>query len=74
MRPYLVKTTVLYGLKYLGISLLASLASQKFLNMMPIQGNRKGESGVAAILPSHMEASYCTSGFFFVGKPTKLYR
>ena len=28
------------------------------------QGNLKGESVVAAILPSCMEASYCTSGFF----------
>ena len=30
----------------------------------------KGESTVAAILPSHMEVSYCTSGFF-VAKPAK---
>ena len=29
-----------------------------------IQGNLKGESVVAAILPSRMEVSYCTSGFF----------
>ena len=28
------------------------------------QGNLKGESVVAAILPSRMEVSYCTSGFF----------
>ena len=28
------------------------------------QGNLKGESVVAAILPSRMEISYCTSGFF----------
>ena len=28
------------------------------------QGNFKGESVVVAILPSCMEASYCTSGFF----------
>ena len=28
------------------------------------QGNLKGESVVAAILLSRMEASYCTSGFF----------
>ena len=28
------------------------------------QGNLKGESVLAAILPSHMEVSYCTSGFF----------
>ena len=28
------------------------------------QGNLKGESVVAGILPSHMEESYCTSGFF----------
>ena len=27
------------------------------------QGNLKWESVVAAILPSGMEASYCTSGF-----------
>ena len=32
------------------------------------QGNLKGESVVAAILPSRMEVSYCTSGFF-VAKP-----
>ena len=29
-----------------------------------IQGNLKGESVVVAILPSCMEVSYCTSGFF----------
>ena len=28
------------------------------------QGNSKGESVVAAILPSRVEASYCTSRFF----------
>ena len=28
------------------------------------QGNLKGESVVAAILLSHMQVSYCTSGFF----------
>ena len=28
------------------------------------QENLKGESVVAAILPSHMEVSYCTSVFF----------
>ena len=28
------------------------------------QGNLKGESVVAAILPPRMEVSYCTSGFF----------
>ena len=28
------------------------------------QGNLKGESAVAAILPSRMEASFCTSRFF----------
>ena len=28
------------------------------------QGSLKGESVVAAILPSRMEQSYCTSGFF----------
>ena len=28
------------------------------------QGNLKRESVVAAILPSHMEVNYCTSGFF----------
>ena len=28
------------------------------------QGNLIGESVVAAILPSRMAASYCTSGFF----------
>ena len=27
------------------------------------QGNLKGESVVVAVLPSHMEASYCTSRF-----------
>ena len=32
---------------------------------MSPQGNFKGESVVMAILPSSMEASYCTSGFFF---------
>ena len=29
-----------------------------------LQGNLKGESVVAAILPSRMKVSYCTSGFF----------
>ena len=29
------------------------------------QGNLKGDSVVAAILPSRMEVSYCTAGFFF---------
>ena len=29
-------------------------------SLVPIQGNFKGESVVAAILPSRMEASYCT--------------
>ena len=34
-------------------------------NVVPIfRYNLKGESVVAAILPSHMEASYCTAGFF----------
>ena len=33
-------------------------------NKRAIQGNLKGESVVAAILPSRMETSYCTSGFF----------
>ena len=28
------------------------------------QGNLKGESVVAAILPSRMEVGYCTFGFF----------
>ena len=32
------------------------------------QGNFKGESVVAAILPSRMEVSYCTSRFF-IAKP-----
>ena len=35
-----------------------------------MQGNLKGE-WVVAILPSGMEASYCTSGFFVVVKPAK---
>ena len=35
-----------------------------------LQGNLKEESDVAAILLSHMEASYCTAGVF-IGKPTK---
>ena len=34
------------------------------------QGNLNGESVVAAILPSRMDVSYCTSGFF-VAKPAK---
>ena len=36
-----------------------------------IQGNLKGESVVAAILPSHMEGIYCTSRFFRSYKPAK---
>ena len=36
------------------------------------QGNFKGESAVAAILPSRMDASYCT--YFFVAKPAKQFR
>ena len=31
----------------------------------------KGESVVAAIFPSRMEVSYCTSVDFFVAKPAK---
>ena len=34
------------------------------------QGNLKGESVAAAILPSCMEVSYCTSRFF-IDKPAK---
>ena len=34
------------------------------LEVRMYQGNLKGESVVVAILPSHMEVSYCTSGFF----------
>ena len=34
----------------------------KFLGLP--QGNLKGESAVVAILPLHVELSYCTSGFF----------
>ena len=34
------------------------------------QGNLNGESVVAANLSSHMEVSYCTSGFF-IAKPAK---
>ena len=41
---------------------------------MLFQGNSKGESDVAAILQSHMEASYRTSGFFFVVKLAKQFR
>ena len=37
----------------------------KFLKLLCFsQGSLKGESVVAAILPSRMEQSYCTSGFF----------
>ena len=32
--------------------------------LVTVQGNLKGESVVAAILPSLMEVSYCTAGFF----------
>ena len=39
-----------------------------------IQGNLKGESVVAAILLSGMEASYCPSRFFFVAKLAKQFR
>ena len=41
-----------------------SMRSHKSLAMCFSQGNSKGESDVAAILQSHMEASYRTSGFF----------
>ena len=34
--------------------------------------NLKGESALAAILPSHMVVSYYTFGFFFVAKPANL--
>ena len=44
-----------------------------YLQMRTYQGNLKGESVVAAILSSSMEASYCTSGFF-VAKSANQFR
>ena len=48
-------------------------ASPLMLRLGFDQGNFKGESVVAAILPSCMEVSYFTSGFF-VANPAKQFR
>ena len=40
-----------------------NLRKQLCVSLNFIQGNLKGESVVAAILPSRMEVRYCTSGF-----------
>ena len=39
-------------------------ANEIHIDITTNQGNLKGESVVAAILPSRMEVSYCTSRFF----------
>ena len=49
------------------VKCLAQICSRRVLHLQMIsyiQGNLKGESVVAAILPSRMDASYCTTGFF----------
>ena len=43
---------------------LTNLGGGQYNSTSVYQGNLKGESVVAAILPSCMEMSYCTSGFF----------
>ena len=53
--PYRYSSTVLYE---------TFVASQRNLDVYMYQGNFKGESVVAAILPSRMKGSYCASGFF----------
>ena len=55
---YIILDTILYKI------VLEKTSLDHTLQVRIFQGNLKGESVLAAILPSHVEVSYCTCGFF----------